>query len=122
MLAYAHGVGDVPLLGETIGAALARTVARHGSRDALIVRAQSYRAAWRQLGDESARVARALLALGVERDDRGGIWSPNRWQCVVTPLACARAGAIPVNLNPAYKTSANETALRHSATSTLVHQ
>src|SRR5258707_2646621 len=116
MLAYAHGVGDVPLLGETIGAALARTVERHGARDALIVRAQGHRATWRELYDATAQLARALMALGVERGDRVGIWSPNRYEWVVTQLACARVGAILVNLNPAYKTSEIEYALAQSAT------
>jgi fatty-acyl-CoA synthase len=42
-LSYAHGVSDTPLLGETIGANLARTVAEQGDRDALVVRHQGVR-------------------------------------------------------------------------------
>jgi len=121
MLSYAHGVGDAPLLGDTIGAALARTVERFGDRDALVVRSQGYRATWRQLSDQSAIVARALMARGVAPGDRVGLWSPNRYEWVVTQLACARAGAILVNLNPAYKTSEIEYALAQSSTSLLLH-
>ena len=121
MLSYAHGVGDAPLLGDTIGAALARTVERFGDRDALVVRSQGYRATWRQLSDQSAIVARGLLARGVAPGDRVGLWSPNRYEWVVTQLACARAGAILVNLNPAYKTSEIEYALAQSSTSLLLH-
>jgi fatty-acyl-CoA synthase len=40
---------------------------------------------------------------------------------VVTQLACARAGAILVNLNPAYKTAEIEYALAQSGTSVLLH-
>src|SRR5215470_3063474 len=100
MLSYAHGIGDVPLLGETIGAALHRTTTRFANRDALVVRSQKYRATWRQLYDETTAIARGLLAHGVERGDRVGLWSPNRYEWVVTQLACARVGAILVNLNP----------------------
>ncbi|MDB4965458.1 MAG: Acetoacetyl-CoA synthetase [Myxococcales bacterium] len=121
MLAYSHGAVDVPLRGETIGEALRLTTERHGERDALVVRAQGYRATWRQLSDETARIARALMAHGVAPGDRVGLWSPNRYEWVVTQLACARAGAILVNLNPAYKTSEIEYALAQSSTSVLVH-
>jgi fatty-acyl-CoA synthase len=121
MLSYAHGVSDVPLLGETIGQALARTVERFADRDALIVCSQRFRASWRALDALTVAVARALLAHGVARGERVGIWSPNRYEWVVTQLACARVGAILVNLNPAYKTSEIEYALRQSSTSVLVH-
>src|SRR4051812_19989867 len=46
---YAHGASAVPLLGETIGENLRRTVERHRDRDALVVRSQGYRATYREL-------------------------------------------------------------------------
>jgi fatty-acyl-CoA synthase len=121
MRSYAHGVGDTPLLGDTIGQALARTTARFADRDALVARAQGQRRSWRQLSDESATIARGLLACGVARGDRVGLWSPNRYEWVVTQLACARVGAILVNLNPAYKTAEIEYALRQSSTRLLLY-
>jgi fatty-acyl-CoA synthase len=120
-LSYSHGTGTVPLRGETIGQALAATVERCGDRDALVVRSQNYRASWRALDAESAIVARGLMAHGVARGDRVGLWSPNRYEWVVAQLACARIGAILVNLNPAYKTAEIEYALRQSSTSVLLH-
>ena len=121
MLSYAHGVAAAPLLGDTIGGALRATAERYGDREALVVRSQRHRQSWRSLYDETSAVARGLLALGVARGDRVGIWSPNRYEWVVTQLACARVGAILVNLNPAYQASEIEYALRHSSTSVLVH-
>jgi fatty-acyl-CoA synthase len=121
MLSYAHGVGDVPLLGYTIGEALRRTTERFADREALVVRSQSHRATWRQLADASADVARGLLAAGVAPGDRVGLWSPNRHEWVEAQLACARIGAILVNLNPAYKSAEIEYALAQSSTSVLVH-
>ena len=77
-LSYDHGACNVPLLGETIGANLRRTVERFPDRDALVVRNQSYRATYRQLWDAVTQTARALLAMGVQKGERIGIWSPNR--------------------------------------------
>src|ERR1700757_814038 len=102
-LSYAHGTCRAPLLGQTIGDNLRATVARHGGREALVVRHQNYRATYRQLWDETTRAARALLALGVAAGDRVGVWAPNRFEWVVAQYATARVGAILVNVNPAYR-------------------
>ena len=121
MNAYLHGPSPTPLLGETIGDNLRRTVERFGDRDALVVRSQNYRATYRQLWDSTTVLARALLASGVRRGDRVGIWSPNRFEWVLTQFATARIGAILVNINPAYKTSELQYALVQSGTSLLIH-
>ncbi len=120
MLSYVHGSSAVPLLGETIGDNLRRTVERFGDREALVVRSQGYRATWRHLWDETSRLARALMAVQIQPGDRVGIWSPNRFEWVVTQFATARMGAILVNINPAYKTSELEYVLRQSGTRLLL--
>ena len=121
MNAYLHGPSTTPLLGETIGDNLRRTVERFGDRDALVVRSQNYRATYRQLWDSTTVLARALLASGVGQGDRVGIWSPNRFEWVLTQFASARVGAILVNINPAYKAAELRYALVHSGTSLLIH-
>src|SRR5258705_1561901 len=118
---YLHGTILTPLLGETIGANLRRTVERFGEREALVVRSQGYRATYRELWDQTTTLARALLASGVQRGDRVGIWSPNRFEWVITQFATARIGAVLVNINPAYKTLELQYALTQSGTSLLIH-
>jgi len=104
-LSYAHGTSAVPLLGETIGDSFRRTVENFPDREALVVRSQDYRATYRALWDAADQVARGLLAMDIERGDRVGVWSPNRFEWVVLQYATARIGAILVNINPAYKSS-----------------
>ena len=120
MLSYASGPSSLPLLGETIGDNLRRTVERHGELEALVVPHQQYRATYRQLWEQTSLVARGLIARGVRRGDRVGIWSPNRFEWVVTQYATARIGAILVNINPAYRTSELEYALGQSGVSFLI--
>ncbi len=91
MLSYSKGPDNPPLLGETIGDNLRRMVERFGERDALVVRHQGYRATYRELWDEVDIAARALLANGVAKGDRVGIWSPNRYEWVVMQFATARS-------------------------------
>ncbi|TMM02246.1 MAG: AMP-binding protein [Actinobacteria bacterium] len=120
-LAYAHGLSDVPLRGETIGEAWRTTVDEHGSRDALVARHQGIRWSYRELDAEVERCARALLAEGVAKGDRVGIWSPNNAEWVVVQFATARIGAILVNINPSYRAHELEYALRQSGCSVLIH-
>jgi fatty-acyl-CoA synthase len=120
MLSYASGPSALPLLGETIGENLRRTVDRHGDSEALVVPHQEYRATYRQVWDQVSLVARGLIARGIRRGDRVGIWSPNRFEWVIIQYATARIGAILVNINPAYRTSELEYALRQSGISFLV--
>lgn len=117
---YAHGTSSTPLLGETLGQNLRRTVERHGDSEALVVLSQGFRVTYRQFWELTTKVALGLLALGVEKGDRVGIWSPNRFEWVVIQYATARIGAILVNINPAYKTAELEYALRQSGTRLLL--
>src|SRR5215470_11187345 len=121
MDSYLHGTSLTPLLGETIGENLRRTVDRCGDREALVVHWQGYRATYRELWEQTTTLGRALLASGVQKGDRVGIWSPNRFEWVITQFAAARIGAILVNVNPAYKTSELQYALKQSGVSMLIH-
>jgi fatty-acyl-CoA synthase len=117
---YAHGSAGTPLLGETIGASLERTVAQHGDREALVVRHQDLRLTYAELNGQVDRLARALLAAGLEKGDRLGIWAPNCAEWVLVQFASAKAGVILVNVNPAYRTSELEYALDHSGCRMLI--
>ncbi len=115
------GPRTAPLLEETIGENLRRTALAHGERDALIVRSQRYRATYSELWQQTGAAAAGLLARGVGRGDRVGIWSPNRHEWVIAQYATARIGAILVNINPAYRTSELEYVLRQAEISLLLH-
>ncbi len=120
-LSYGHGVAARALLGETIGENLRRTAEQFAEHEALVIRATGVRLRYRQLWAATTRAARGLLALGVQRGDRVGIWAPNRLEWVITQYATARIGAILVNVNPAYRTSELGYCLKQSGVSVLLH-
>jgi fatty-acyl-CoA synthase len=113
-------VSDVPLLGETIGANLERTVARFGDRDAVVSCHQGVRMSYADFDAAVDRVASGLLAAGLQKGDRVGMWSPNCAEWVIVQFATAKAGVILVNINPAYRTHEVEYALRQSSVKLLV--
>ena len=114
MLSYAHGAYPDPLLGETIAENLERTVARVPDADALISCHQGARYTYAQFKEAVDRIASGMIAAGLGKGDRIGVWSPNRAEWVLTQYATAKAGVILVNINPAYRVHELEYALAQS--------
>lgn len=117
---YSHGASTTPLLGETIGQSLKRTVEKYGGREALVMVEQNYRATYQEFWEQVAQVSKALLAYNIKRGDRVGIWSANRYEWVLVQFATARVGAILVTINPGYKTNDLQYALRQSRVNLLI--
>src|SRR3954467_1610869 len=117
---YSPGGSAVPLLGETIGANLERTVARFGDRDALVSCQQEVRLSYDEFDAAVNRLASGLIAAGIAKGERVGIWAPNCAEWAIVQFATAKVGAILVNINPAYRTHEVEYALRQSGVKLLV--
>ncbi|MBU65650.1 MAG: AMP-binding protein [Cupriavidus sp.] len=114
------GATDIPLSDDTIPALLARAVEANPEGDAVAFREQGIRWTWRQFADQVDRLATGLLAHGIARGDRVGIWSPNRAEWLVTQFATARIGAILVNINPAYRQAELEYARNKAGVKMLI--
>ena len=119
-LSYAHGTSDIPLKGQTIGEALWDTVEQYGSSEALVIVEQGYRATYLQFWEQTTQVAKALMAAGIRKGDRVGIWAANRAEWVLVQFATARIGAVLVNLNPGYKMEGTEYALKQAEVTLLI--
>ncbi|MBW0285579.1 AMP-binding protein [Rhodococcus sp. FH8] len=117
---YTSGVWDGPMLGDTIGDNLDRTVAAHGDRDALIDHASGRRWTYREFAEQVNGLAAGLLSRGVGKGDRVGIWAPNCPEWTFTQYATAKVGAILVNINPAYRSHELQYVLEQAGISTLV--
>ncbi|WCB96746.1 3-[(3aS,4S,7aS)-7a-methyl-1,5-dioxo-octahydro-1H-inden-4-yl]propanoyl:CoA ligase [Baekduia alba] len=112
--ALVRGPAEPGLLHQTIGVHLRDIARRHADRDALVSRHQGIRLTYAQLDVEVDRVAQALLAYGIGKGERIGVWSPNCAEWTLLQFATARIGAILVNINPAYRTSELAYALSQS--------
>ncbi len=119
-LSLVTGATDVPLSDQTIAELLAATAAAHPDAEAVVFREQGIRWTWRQFSEQVDRLATGLLARGIARGDRVGIWSPNRQEWLVTQFATARIGAILVNINPAYRLAELEYALNKAGVRMLI--
>jgi HIP---CoA ligase len=84
----------------TLPAVLRATAGAHPTRQAIVD--GEVVLSYAELHAEVRTTARALVALGVERGDRIGVWAPNSWQWAVAALAITYVGAALVPLNSRY--------------------
>ncbi|SDN19640.1 fatty-acyl-CoA synthase [Streptomyces sp. cf386] len=118
-LSYTHGTSGTALLGDTIGANLDRAVAAWPDREALVDVASGRRWTYARFAADVDELAYALIASGVAKGDRVGIWAVNCAEWVLVQYATARIGAIMVNINPAYRTHEVEYVLNQAGISLL---
>ena len=119
-VSYTQGVSTVPLIGKTIGAFFDEVAAEFSRNDAAVSTFENQRLRYGELQGEVNRVARALMALGLQQGDRVGIWSTNCLAWVLVQFATAKIGAILVNINPAYRLHELEFALKQSECNVLI--
>ncbi|HET7074090.1 MAG TPA: AMP-binding protein [Mycobacterium sp.] len=119
-LSFDRGPTLPALLETTIGANFADTAATYAQRDALVDVAAERRWTYAELRAAVRRLATGLVCAGIGVGDRVGIWSPNRWEWVLVQYATAEIGAILVTVNPAYRASELEYALRQSGVSMVI--
>jgi fatty-acyl-CoA synthase len=113
-LSYEHGAFGKPLIGETIGHNLERTVARSPDGDALVSCHQGVRYSYAEFNEAVDRLASGMLAGGLRKGDRVGVWSTNCAEWALVQYATAKLGVILVNINPSYRVSELEYALGQS--------
>ncbi|MFN8475433.1 MAG: AMP-binding protein [Anaerolineae bacterium] len=119
-MSYTSGASEKPLLGVTIGDAFDQTVEKYPDNEALVSRHQNARYTYRELQTVVNQLARGLMALGLQKGERIGIWAPNNAEWCITQFATAKIGAILVNINPSYRLHELEYALRQSGCSYLI--
>ncbi|BCW05705.1 AMP-binding protein [Arthrobacter sp. NtRootA1] len=120
MRSYEKGALLPPLLSETIGRSFERTVALYGDKEALVEAASGRRWTWAELDRDVDDLARGLIAAGLEKGDRLGIWAPNCAEWTLVQYATAKIGVILVNINPAYRTHEFSYAINHSGLRMLI--
>ena len=118
----ANGIGSSSgvNINSTMGDMLDRQVERFADRDALVNVETGERYSYAEFRDEVERVARGLMALGIEKGQHVGIWATNYTEWVLTQFATAKIGAVMVNVNPAYRTHELAYLLEQSEANALI--
>ena len=102
-LAHVRGSTERPLLDLTCAEAFQHSEAVAPDRTFIIDHEQRLKLSYAEVGRRSRALALGLRKLGIRDGDRVGVWLANRWEWVVTQVACFYEGIILVNVNPAYR-------------------
>jgi fatty-acyl-CoA synthase len=120
MESYAAGETSPALIEETIGHNFERIAREHADREALVEVASGRRWTYAELDRDVNALARGLVAAGIAKGDRVGIWAPNCAEWTLAQYATAKVGAILVNVNPSYRTHELAYALNQSGLRMLI--
>jgi fatty-acyl-CoA synthase len=101
----------------TLCEALDRTVERFPDKEAIVFKDR--RITFRELKEETVKLAKSLLKAGVKKGDRVGIMMTNCPEWIVARDAAIRIGAIWVPINTRYKVLELEYILQHVGANTL---
>lgn len=117
---YAHGTSSTSLLHSTIPEILLQTVERIPDREAVAFIKDGVRKTFAQFQEDVDQAAAGLLAIGLKKGDRLGMWGPNVYPWVLFQFATAKAGIILVSVNPAYQVKEVEFALKKVGCNAIV--
>uniref|UniRef100_A0A3Q3G767 Medium-chain acyl-CoA ligase ACSF2, mitochondrial n=1 Tax=Labrus bergylta TaxID=56723 RepID=A0A3Q3G767_9LABR len=109
---YVHGTSSASLLSLTVSQSLDCTVQRWPDREAVVFLQDGIRKTFYQFHQDVDKAAAGLLALGLKKGDRLGVWGPNSYEWILFQFASAKAGIILVSLNPAYQAKEVEYTLK----------
>jgi fatty-acyl-CoA synthase len=102
-LSYVRGSTHLPLRYMTIPQLLREAVSLFGPREAIVCPQQDIRLSYYEFDRAVDELASGFLAMGLQKGDRIGIWSPNCYEWVPDPVRHRAHRAMLVNINPAYR-------------------
>lgn len=108
------------LINKTLGQVLHEAAEAMGDKEMIKYTLRDYRRTWREFDEESDTIAKAFIAMGVEKGDHVAIWANNIPEWILTLHACGKTGAVLVTVNTAYKVFELEYLLRQSDTKMLI--
>ena len=103
----------------TLGQILDRTVAAHGDQDALVYVDRDFRLTYTEFAQVVDQLAKGLMALGIQKDEKVAVWATNIPYWVALQFATAKIGAVLLTVNTNYKTAELAYLLEQSDTQTL---
>jgi fatty-acyl-CoA synthase len=91
------------LLNQTIGQLLGEKAEKLSDHEAVVYRDRGLRYSYKQFYEQSAKVAKAFIAQGVDKGDHIAVWATNVPEWLLLQFGSARAGAVLVTVNTSYQ-------------------
>lgn len=108
------------LVYQTLGELLEEKCAQYPDREALVYADRNFRMSYAQLNKQSDLVAKALMAIGLEKGHHFSVWTTNVPEWPVLQFGSGKMGAPLVTVNTNYRTSELEFLLKQSDTRAII--
>lgn len=108
------------LIFSTIGQLIEEKANQHPNQEALVYADRDLRLTYQQLDNLSDKVAKGLMALGIEKGDHLAVWTTNVPEWVSLQFASGKMGAPLVTVNTNYRARELEYLLKQSDSTTLI--
>ncbi len=105
---------------KTVGSVLKEVAGNYPDSQAITYTTMPFERTWSELDQETDRIAKGLLALGLKKGDHLAIWATNVPEWLLTLFATAKIGVILVTVNTNYKSFELEYLLKQSDSKALV--
>lgn len=103
----------------TIASLLEEKAVQYPNHEAVVYHDRSLRYTYAQFNDHCKKIAKGLMALGIEKGENIAVWATNRIEWVSLQFATGKMGAVLVTVNTNYQAKELEYLLKQSESTTL---
>jgi fatty-acyl-CoA synthase len=108
------------ILEKTVGQIVREQAALHPETEAYVYPEHRIRKTYREFDQETDRLAKAFIGIGIEKGEHIAIWSDNKREWLLSQYATGKMGGVLVTVNTSYQASELEYLLKQSDATTLI--
>lgn len=108
------------LIQKSVGAVLKDMAKRYPNTDAYVYPEHQVRKSYKEFDEETDRLAKAFIGIGIEKGEHVAIWSDNKREWLLSQFATGKMGAVLVTVNTNYQEKELEYLLEQSDATTLI--
>lgn len=108
------------ILKQTVGEMVRERAALHPATEAYVYPERGIRKTYKEFDEETDRLAKAFIGLGIEKGEHIAIWSDNKREWLLSQFATGKMGGVLVTVNTSYQSSELEYLLKQSDATTLI--
>ena len=108
------------ILQKTVGQVVKEQAARNPETEAYVYPEHGIRKTYKEFDEETDRLAKAFMGIGIEKGEHVAIWSDNKREWLLSQFATGKMGGVLVTVNTSYQSSELEYLLEQSDATTLI--
>ncbi|WP_203340488.1 AMP-binding protein [Planococcus beijingensis] len=107
-------------LQKTVGQVVKEQAALNPKTEAYVYPEHGIRKTYKEFDEETDRLAKAFIGIGIEKGEHVAIWSDNKREWLLSQFATGKMGGVLVTVNTSYQSSELEYLLEQSDATTLI--